>query len=53
MNFSASHIMEGVGTRQEEVLMVAGVQSIGEQVMAIHLHQTEDIFRRVQCPGIK
>jgi hypothetical protein len=54
MNFAATHIVEGVGTRQEEVLMVAGVHSIGgEQVVAIHPHQTEDIFQRVQCPGIK
>jgi hypothetical protein len=53
MNFSAPHIAEGVGTRQEEVFMVAGVQSVGEQVVVIHLHQMEEILRRVQCPGMK
>jgi ribosomal protein L9 len=53
MYFSAPDITEGIRISQEEVLMVAGVQSIGEQVVAIHLHQTEDIFRRVQSPGIK
>jgi hypothetical protein len=53
MNFSARHITEGISSRQEDVLMVAGGQSIGEQVVAIHLHQTEEIFQRVQCPGIK
>jgi hypothetical protein len=26
---------------------------VGEQVVAIHQHQTEEIFRRVQCPGMK
>jgi hypothetical protein len=39
MNFAATHILEGVEAREEEVLMVSGVQTTGgEQVVAVHLH---------------
>jgi hypothetical protein len=39
MNFAATHILEGVEVREEEVLMVSGVQSTGgKQVVTVHLH---------------